>query len=123
MENIKTDLLKEEWFKLESKLKTIDEIPRLYGAGNYYEGIDIDEDGITYRTSTSYSGCGSDYYSYSITWNEVNEPIDYFVQKFSKEIDDDKAKKLVKETADKKAKEERELAEFERLKLKYTFDV
>ena len=40
--------------------------------------IDIEEDGVIYRTYNSYSGCGNDYFSFSLKWNEVNKPLEYF---------------------------------------------
>ena len=78
METIKVDLLKEEYSKLIDKLQAIDEIPRLGGTGYYVEAIDIEEDGVIYRTYNSYSGCGNDYFSFSLKWNEVNKPLEYF---------------------------------------------
>lgn len=120
MEVIKTDLLKEEYFKLEAKLQAIDKIPRLYGTGVDFESINIEDDGVSYNTYTSYSGCGNDYFHLSLKWDEINKPLEYFEQKFIKDIEADKARKSVKELADKKVKEERELAEFERLKLKFS---
>ena len=74
---INTELFKEDWQKIECLLDQIRNIPK-EDQGEDLEGYLIDSDGITCKTSTYYSGCGTDYYSWSVFWEEINNPIEYF---------------------------------------------
>lgn len=115
----KDDLLT-EYSKLEEKLREIDSLPRLGGTGDHLERIDFDEgDTIYYRTCTSYSGCGSDFFCLCVRWDEVNEPIEYFKEKFQKDIEEHEEVKKINEERIKSAQEQRERETFEKLRQKY----
>jgi hypothetical protein len=77
-----------EWEKIEQKLHAIAEIPKYYGNGEDFEGLKIEKDGITYMTSTYYSGVGQESFEFDVLWDEINEPIEYFQHKYQKEIDE-----------------------------------
>ena len=57
MINIKS--FRSEWDKIKSLLDEIALLPKLEEVGNDFIGVDIDENGITYKTSTWYSGIES----------------------------------------------------------------
>lgn len=116
---INTKLFLEEWNKISFKLEEISNIPKLYGDGDNFEGISIDEAGVSYKSSYSCGGCGTDYFDFYVEWDEINQPIEYFQEKYQKEIDDDKQEKLNLEKKILLQKEERERKEFERLKEKF----
>lgn len=100
METIDIDLFLTEYNKIEEKLSNISMIPKLHGEGKSYEGIEITNGGIVYRSSTSYSGCGSDYFSFFVKWEEMNNPIEYFQEKYAKEIQRDLERKQQKQEKD-----------------------
>jgi hypothetical protein len=111
---INIDLFKAEYSKIEIKLNAISNITKRWGDGESFEGIEIEDEGILYKTSTSYSGCSTDYYSFYVSWEEINNPIEYFKDKYQKEIDNEanRLKNLkeineaqIKETEVKKLKE------------------
>ncbi len=117
---IDTVLFLQEWSKIQEKLEAISNIPKKDGDGKYFEGLDIDEEGVTYKSSTSYSGCGTDNYDFHVNWDEINNPIEYFKEKYSKEIQDDKERKIRLKEEEAQKQEERERKEFERLSKKFT---
>jgi len=117
---INKDVLQAEYSKLEEKLREIDSLPRLNGTGQHCESIDFDEgDTIYYRTYIAYSGCGSDYFCLAVRWDEINEPIEYFKEKFQKEIEKHEEEKRMNEERKKSAQEQRERETFEKLRQKY----
>ena len=89
MEKINVESFLIEYKKIEEKLRLIADIPKRWSGGEYFEGIEVEGEEIIYKTSTSYSGCGTDRYSFSIRIDELNNPIEYFKEKYQKEIDED----------------------------------
>lgn len=122
MEAIDIESFVNSYNKIEAKLIEINKIPRLHGTGSSFDSISIDEFGIYYNTTHSY--CGStDYFNLYIPFSEINEPIEYFQEKFKKEIEDDKRRQEDKKIADQlkldKEKEEREYRDYLKLKQKF----
>jgi len=115
----------ETYSKLESKAF---EIMKIYGLGNYnLEGIEVEEYNektiLNIKTKIYYSGCGSEYETLSFEIEELENDLDYFKNKYKKEVEKKEiAKKLAKEKEienrrlQKEAKDE---ADYKRLKLKF----
>lgn len=123
MEKINTELFFNEYKKIEKKLDEISEIPMIIGNGESFEGIEIDDDGILYKSSSYYSGCGKDYYSFFVKWDEMNNPIEYFKDKYQKEFDDEtKRINKLKEIAEF-AKRESEIKTLNKLMEKYKEEI
>jgi len=123
MEKINTELFFNEYKKIEKKLDEISQIPKRFGNGESFEGIEIDDDGILYNSSSSYSGCGPDFYSFFVKWDEINNPIEYFKDKYQKEFDDEtKRLNKLKEIAESKKKES-ELKTLNELMEKYKEEI
>lgn len=117
---INKDVLRTEYFKLEEKLREINHLPRLGGIGQHFDRIDFEEgDTIYYHTYTSHNGCGSDHFCLAVRWDEVNKPIEYFKEKFEKEIKEYEEEERLKEERKKSAQEQREREIFEKLRQKY----
>ena len=118
---INVEAFKNEWAKIEAKLNEIADIPKLEGNGKYFNGYDIEDSGITYKSATDYDGCGTDTFSFEVKWEEINNPIEYFENKYSEEIKKDKERKDGIAARRKKFEEddERELA----LKLKAKYNL
>lgn len=93
MENINTGLFLQEWSKIEAKLDSIRGMSPLFTSLKDFDGVEINECGITYKTSEYYSGCGTDKDSFHISWEDINKPIEFFQQ-------------LCKEAKDKKTAQE-----------------
>lgn len=116
---INVDIFKSEWDKINAKLKEIEAIPKLDGGGEDFVGIEIWDDEICYKTETYYSGCGTDYYSFTVLFSELNEPIEYFQKKYADAIDSRNLKIAQDKEAADKLKEEKEFALFQRLQSKF----
>lgn len=116
---IDVERFKEEWDKIDKKMSDIDLIPRLYGTGQIFVGYNIDDAGITYKTRTSYSGCSDDDFDVTVSYDELNEPLSYFEEKFAKEIHDEETRKAALRDKAEKRQKDKDLAELERLKAKY----
>jgi predicted ribosome quality control (RQC) complex YloA/Tae2 family protein len=116
---INVELFKTEWNKIREKMELINRIPKLYGTGNDFAGMEIEEEEILYKTETFYPGCGSDYFSFYVSWDEINNPIEYFEEKYKKEIEANEIKKAKIAEKEKLLREERERQEYELLKKKY----
>jgi hypothetical protein len=103
---------------LTQKAKQIKNLP-LSGLLNDFDGLDIDEDGILIKTSQYYSGCGTEYESINISWEEIDKPLEYFTDLFQKEDDrkereeEEKAAKALEDTR------QREILRLKQLKEKY----
>lgn len=111
--------LKELLFKLKEKLDEISNLPHIYECGESFIGLDFDEEIILYKTETYFSGCGTEDFSFEIQWKEINEPIDYFREKFEKEF---AAREKIKKQNEAKIKledEKRERAKLKELQEKY----
>jgi len=119
MEKINVEIFKQEWNNILGVLTEIGKIPKLYGNGDRFSGVVIEDDGITYNTETFYSGCGTDTYSFSVKWDELNEPIEYFQKKFADEINKDEEIKKNRKELERARFEREEKEEYEMLKLKY----
>lgn len=116
---INVELFKEEWAKISQKLEQISKIEKLYGTGDLFEGYNISEFGITYKTSYYWSGCGTDYFAFDVNWSEINEPIEYFEEKYRKEIEADKIKKEAEREEQRLKAEEKEKEKLKELLNKY----
>lgn len=112
-------LFREEYTKIEAKLEEISKIPKLWGDGGSFEGIEIDDEGILYKSADHYNGCSPDFYSFHIKWDELNNPIEYFKEKYALEIDNDKKRKEDKKNIEQLEKDKRDLAEYKRLQNKF----
>ena len=51
----------------------------------YRSELKIDEKGLTYNSESYYSGCGEERYSFFVSWDEIEQPHGYFVEKYKKE--------------------------------------
>jgi hypothetical protein len=123
MEKINTELFFNEYKKIGKKLDEISQIPKRFGNGDSFEGVEIESHGILYKSSSFYSGCGTDYYSFFITWDEINNPIEYFKDKYQKEFDDEtKRINKLKEIAES-AKRESEIKTLNKLMEKYKEEI
>lgn len=108
--------LKENMLALMSKLEKISKISKPNGDGEDFIGIEIDENGITYNSESYYSGCGEERYSFCISWDEIEQPHEYFLEKYKKEWEKYiEAQKLYKEN-EKKIEEEKRRKQYEKLK-------
>ena len=113
MEKINVEIFLNEYKKIENLLSEISNIPKSWGDGECFEGLSFEDDGITYKTSTSYPGCGTDEFSFFVKFEELNNPIEYFKDKYQKEIDDEAERlKNLKKIAENAVK----TAEIKRLK-------
>lgn len=110
---------KETWKEIRDKIDVIADLPRVDGNGEDFMGITIDETGFTYNTRTWYSGCSPDDFSFTIDWEDIDKPIEYFKGMFEKEIEDHKLRELNKKKAaeDEKILKEKQL--LSQLKKKY----
>jgi hypothetical protein len=114
-----TENFKEQLLKLKEKLDEISSLPHTYECGETFIGIDFDESFIYYKTETYYSGCGTENYSFDISWDEIDEPIDYFRDKFQKEFEAREKSKKQNEAKIKLEEEKRERAKLKELQNKY----
>jgi hypothetical protein len=118
MEEINVDVFKKEWDKICNKLKIINDIPKLNGTGEKLLNIDIDVDGLTHIGETYRNG---DFFTYvfSVSWEELNKPIGYFIHKYSTEIKEDEIKRQQEKENAEEVKKNRELEKLKRLQIKY----
>ncbi len=110
--SIDTATLQRQITLMMAKLEQIAGIPKLRGNGADFSGIEFEDDGVTYKSETYFSGCGTDTFSFHTTWEELNNPIEYFQEKYAKEIEERKREDEEKKfAAQLKANDnERELA-------------
>lgn len=114
-----TENYKEIFLNLKEKLEQIAALPNAYNCGRDFVGIDFDRVFIYYKTETYCSGCGTDEYSLDITWDEINEPLDYFRAKFQKEFEVREKEQIEREAKIIKQEENRERAKYLELQKKY----
>lgn len=98
MENINAELFLQEWNKIEAKLDAIRGMSPLFTSLKDFDGVEINDYGITYKTSEYYSGCGTENDRFHVSWDDINKPIEYFQQ-------------LCKEAKDKKSEQEQKVKE------------
>lgn len=87
--------------------------------GRNFEGIEVDNFGIHYKSSTTYSGCGSEYYTFSLPLEELNNDLDYFEEKFNLIYTKREKQKTEQEQKEKENKELRERKLLTELQSKY----
>lgn len=125
---INIEAFQTEWQKINEKLIAVSKIQKLqrdigrtyiYSCGSLFDGMEIDDSGILYKTLDSYNGCDDDRYSFIVSWDEINNPISYFEDKYAKEIDDWKESVKQSDLSKKSIAEQKEKEEFERLKIIY----
>ena len=111
----------EQYEAIEAKLLEINEIPRFFGTGNSHIHVEVDVEGKCFSvvSETYNSGCGTDTFFCSVSFDEINQPMEYFKEKFQKEIDEHERdiKEREKKEAETKAIREKKLY----LKLKQKF--
>lgn len=84
MTDIKIKPFLKEWNKLVEKLNEIDQIPKVNGRGEFFSSIDVWDDGVDYVTFNTVDGV-PDYFVFFVSWDEINNPIEFFVEKFANE--------------------------------------
>lgn len=120
MEKINVELFKLEWDKINSLLDEIWSIPKPEDhQGNSCDGFEFDEDGITIKSSTYFSGCGQEDYSHLIKWQELEQPIDYFRIKYDNIMKQYAERKKAALEAKEREKKESELKQLKELQKKY----
>lgn len=119
MNKINIAAFRAEWEKIESLLDQLSSITKLGGDGNTFTGYLIDDIGVTYKSETYFSGCGTDYFDFQVKWDELNNPVEYFQNRFATEIKDDEERRA-RMKADQEIKEkERRKKEYEALKKEF----
>lgn len=109
----------EQLLKLKDKLDEIAGQNGVYECGEDFVGLAFSEHFIYYKTETFYSGCGTDHYSLEISWDEINKPIEYFREKFQKEVEERNKIEKEQEAKFKLHQEEMERAKLKELQDKY----
>lgn len=111
---------KEILLELQSKMEQIAKFSRPDGNGEDFVGIQFSKEGINYITKTYYSGCGDELYELFVEWDELNEPMSYFEEKFKKEWEEyiKTQKQLARMEKEQKIENRRKLF----LRLKQEFD-
>lgn len=110
---------------IECKLDKIAQLdPDGYGQDYIGLTIDPDEDTIYYNTETYFQGCGDTYsFSTGVKWEELNQPLSYFKEKFEREAREEQERKEAAEKAKREKarveKQEQELRTLARLMKKY----
>jgi hypothetical protein len=119
---VNIDQFKQDWSKIESKLDAISNIKKPDGDGEDFEGYSIDaKDGISYNSSTPYSGCDTDHFDFTVSWDELNEPISYFEKKYADQIEANKKREQQAKTDAETLKQKKEIDELNKLKAKYPY--
>lgn len=119
--NIDIESFRFIWEQIESKLEEISKIPKLFsprGRGADFIGYEIDSSGITYRTETF--NCGdTEPESFTIEWHEMNKPIEYFKEKYQKQIDVWRAERNETARKEKESEERQARKKYEELKKRF----
>ncbi len=118
---INIELFRKEYEKIEEKINQIDIIPRLHGSGGHFVSMTFEDDGISYNTEDvrHCSCCSPDAHSLYVKWEDLNKPIEFFREKFQKEIDDRNKKQQLLKLKEEAQEEEREKTLALKLKEKY----
>jgi hypothetical protein len=107
MNNIDVELFKYQWDQVQTKMQAIIALPKLWAPLCRYitKRISIDGDGINYEEHDS----EGDSDSFTVRWDELNNHIDYFREKFQKEIQDKaQREKDAREEEERRNKEKRQ---------------
>lgn len=80
----------EEWLKIEQQLHEIAKITDNDNVGDNFNdiSIDIEHEIFTYITDTYFSRGGYETYRFEVKFNEINNPIEWFQEKYRKEQED-----------------------------------
>lgn len=123
--NIDVDSFRFIWDSIETKLDQISKIPKLYspnGRGKDFIGYEIDSSGVTHKSET-YNYGETEPESFKILWHEINNPLSYFEEKYSKEIAEWNALRKQENLEIKRKSEEVERRLYESLRLKFESQV
>ena len=120
MEQINVEIFKNEYKKTISKMEEIGKLPNLnYDGGSDFESLYIEDNYFVYKTSSYYQGCGTDYFYLYVSFDEINNDIEYFREKFQKEMEAEKLKKEKKIEEEKEKRKQEEFKVYQKLKAKY----
>ncbi len=109
--------MKEQVLNLVSKLHEIAKLPRSK-ALQYFDGLDITSFGITYKTSDFYAG-STEYSDFIVGWDEIDNPLEYFAERFKKEHENDLKQKEIRELNRKEDLASERRKEYEKLKKEF----
>ena len=107
-------LFKEMYKEIEEKLQKIRVLPMLHRQEQDYVGFDIDRDCFEIESEYYYSGCGTDTSYLEIPMDEINNSVEWFKEKFQKEIDEKERMEKELELEKKRDKKE-QAARFEKI--------
>ena len=107
-------LFKEMYKEIEEKLQKIRVLPMLHRQEQDYVGFDIDRDCFEIESEYYYSGCGTDTSYLEIPMAEINNSVEWFKEKFQKEIDEKERMEKELELEKKRDKKE-QAARFEKI--------
>ena len=105
-------LFKETFTEIEAKLQKIRVLPMIRPQEQDYVGFSIDRDCFEIESEYYYSGCGTDSSYLEIPIDEINNSVEWFKEKFQKEIDE--KNRMEKELKLEKEREKKQ--RYERLK-------
>ena len=94
-------LFKEVYQEIEEKVQKIRVLPMLYSQEQDYMGFEFEDDEICINSEYHYPGCGTDHSSLYIPIDEIGNSVEWFKEKFQKEIDEAKRKELEYKKAEK----------------------
>jgi hypothetical protein len=121
MESININLLKTELMKMTQKMEKIAEFAHRE-VGKYFDGYDICDNGIYYKSYDHYPQCSREDYSFYISFDEMDNDLPYFKSKFETEYALQDQEKLIEKEKLEKEKELKEMLEYDRLMKKYGTD-
>lgn len=119
MEPIDIETFRKEWDKIESKMEQISTLGDPYECGASSEGYRVDNEGITHKSSTYFSGCGTDNYSFTVSWDEINNPIQYFEEKAIKFHNKQREESIQKQKDIEESQRVSDLKKLKELQAKY----
>ena len=109
MDEIMVNLFKNQYSLVKEKMIGINKIPKSSGNGKKFESLEVFSDGCTaWFTSDNWENMEI---PLTVSWDEINNDISYFEDKFSKEIEENsrKAEQERKEKEYKKLQDEQGL--------------
>jgi len=115
---INIELYKEERKKIKEKLYQIsllDQPSKPEGPYNFRE-IDQDDEGVYYKMVDRW---GEDPFTLFVSWEELNNPLEYFEQKYQKQVEVIEERKRRERAKERVLKTRREKALYEKLKKKF----
>lgn len=117
---INIDLFRAEYQKIEEKMISIKEIPRLNRRDyDEFAGLYFDSEGVFCKLERDISIIGSEILYFHVKWEELNEPLDYFKIKYAKEIEYAFTQKALNEKVLEDEREKKELEDYLRMKEKF----